>query len=193
MGIGAVLLIAAFVLTGYNIYDDHRAKQESDEVWDLLEEQMVDSKETDMQIDLPEYVLHPEMEMPVVEQDGIQYVGALEIPAYDLTLPIIDDWSYPNLKIAPCRYSGSAYRNNMVLAGHNYKSHFGKLKNLVAGDEIIFTDMDGNRFVYQVAEQEVLEQTAVEEMKTGDWDLTLFTCTYGGQMRMALRCFLVES
>ncbi len=32
----------------------------------------------------------------------------------------------------------------------------------------------------------------VEEMITGDWDLTLFTCTLGGQTRVTVRCQLIE-
>ena len=28
----------------------------------------------------------------------------------------------------------------------------------------------------------------IEEMAAGDWDLTLFTCTLGGQARLTLRC-----
>lgn len=119
---------------------------------------------------------------------GVDYIGTLEIPALGLSLPIISEWSYPNLKLSPCRYQGSAYTDDLVLAGHNYPSHFGSLKNLYADDEIIFTDIDGNKFNYVVVEQEVLAATAIEEMSSGNWDLTLFTCTIGGKSRMAIRC-----
>ena len=67
------------------------------------------------------------------------------------------------------------------------------LNNLSQGDEITFTDMDGNLFRYEVAALEVLSPFAVEEMTTGDWDLTLFTCTVGGQSRIAVRCESVEN
>ena len=53
--------------------------------------------------------------------------------------------------------------------------------------------MAGIVFHYEVAAVEVLKSTAVEEMKAGDWDLTLFTCTYGGKSRCALRCRLIDS
>ena len=53
------------------------------------------------------------------------YIGVLQIPSLDLTLPVISDWSYPALQIAPCRYEGSAYDGGMVIAGHNFDSHFG--------------------------------------------------------------------
>ncbi len=45
------------------------------------------------------------------------------------------------------------------------------------GDLVSFTDMDGRIVHYTVAEMDVLNPTAVEEMTSGDFDLTLFTCT----------------
>ena len=128
------------------------------------------------------------MEMPVIEINGQRYIGQLEIPKLGLTLPIMDSWSYPKLRIAPCRYQGSAYKNDLIIAGHNYQRHFGQLKTLVSGDQMIFMDVEGHLFVYEVTEMEVLDPTAVEAMQSGDWDLTLFTCTYGGQSRVTLRC-----
>ena len=60
--------------------------------------------------------------------------------------------------------------------------------DLRPGDEIRFTDADGNVFSYTVADLEQLRASQVEDMITGDWDLTLFTCTPGGQLRIAVRC-----
>ena len=34
---------------------------------------------------------------------------------------------------------------------------------------------------------EILQPTAVEEMTAGEFDLTLFTCTYGGKSRVTVR------
>ena len=80
-----------------------------------------------------------------------------------------------------------------MLAAHNYNSHFGKLKNLHQGDRVIFTDVDGNVFTYEVAVKETLRPTAVEEMTSGQWPLTLFTCTIGGSYRVTIRCEQVET
>ena len=77
----------------------------------------------------------------------------------------------------------------MVIAVHNYKAHFGKLKELRIGDRLSFTDADGNIFYYEVGETEILAPDATEEMTDSDWDLTLFTCTLGGKNRVAVRCF----
>lgn len=187
MTIGLLLLAAALFLAGYNIWDEHRAESSARQVLAQLEaeppqEPLTPEKPT------PEYILHPEMDMPTVEIDGNRYIGRVSIPALGLELPVMSQWSYPNLKIAPCRYQGSAYTGDLIIAGHNYRTHFGPLKNLGMGDTVLFTDADGNQFRYAVAQVETLAKTAVEEMAAGDWDLTLFTCTLGGQTRVTVRC-----
>lgn len=116
----------------------------------------------------------------------------MSIPSLELDLPVISEWSYSRLKVAPCRYKGSAYLGDLIIAAHNYTSHFGMLKRLSEGDEITFTDMDGNTFRYEVVILETLEPTAMKEMESGGWDLTLFTCTVGGAYRMTVRCEQVD-
>ena len=51
-----------------------------------------------------------------------------------------------------------------------------------------FTDVSGAVHRYTVMQVETLAPTAVDEMTGGDWDLTLFTCTYSGQARVTVRC-----
>lgn len=95
--------------------------------------------------------------MPILTIDGHDYIGCLSIPGLDLSLPVMSQWSYPNLKLSPCRYSGSAYLDNLIIAGHNYQKQFGVLKSLQPGDKLVFTDMDRNTFTYAVSEILVLE------------------------------------
>ena len=133
--------------------------------------------------EIPDYMLNPRMDMPVVRNHGQDYIGVL-----GLELPIISEWDYARLKKAPCRYAGSAYLDNLVIAAHNYKTHFGRLKELSQGDRVIFTDADGNRFEYEVVLKETLMPRDVKEMKSGEFDLSLFTCTVGGSYRVTVRC-----
>lgn len=190
--IGAVFVFAAASLSAYNIIEENNAKTFSENAVSVLEQQIVIKEETGIfenaaETEIPDYILNPEMDMPETEIDGTKYIGTLEIPKIALDLPVISEWSYQSLKIAPCRYFGSAYLDNMVIAAHNYKSHFREIENLSAGDEVVFTDIDGNRFFYSVAAAEVLPPGAVEEMTSG-WDLTLFTCNSTGTFRVAIRC-----
>lgn len=199
MGVGLLLLAAAAALTAYNIWDTHRATETANQVLEQLMSaipeplpvQTSPSGEVlpmpEPEEEIPDYVLAPEMEMPVQKVDGNGYIGVLEIPSLGLSLPVMSEWSYDNLKAAPCRYSGSIYTDDAVIAAHNYRGHFGALSRLLADSEILFTDVDGNVFQYRVAGLEPLSATAVEEMTSGEWDLTLFTCTMSGQSRLTVR------
>lgn len=142
---------------------------------------------------IPDYILSPEMEMPTIEIDGMYYIGTLYFPALELELPVMSSWSYPQLKMAPCLYSGSIYKGNAVIAAHNYVSHFGNLSKLSLGDTACFTDVDGNVFNYKSIVQEVLDPTAMDEMIESDADLTLFTCTLGGASRFTVRFRLLKT
>lgn len=194
---GVVMMLLAGGLTGWNLWENHRAAREAEQMLVWLEPLRLNLPEKEdaareEEAIIPDYILAPNMEMPTETLDGWDYVGTLEIPALGLTLPIIDQWSYPALRKAPCRYTGSAYRGGMVIAGHNYASHFGRLHTLLAGDEIRFIDMDGNLFTYEVKLLETLGPKAVEEMKSDVWDLSLFTCTVGGAARVTVRCLQAE-
>lgn len=205
--IGLLLIAAALFLVSYNVYGELRAEQAAKQAatqldaylpaeaapeapTDPVEDQ--DPLVRDERTVIPDYVLSPNMEMPVETINGIDFIGVLRIPALELELPIISEWNYPNLKSAPCRYSGSAYLNNLILCGHNYASHFGSLKTLSEGDIATFTDIDGNVFIYKMVERETLNPTDIEGMESGNWDLTLFTCTVGGQSRVTIRFELEE-
>lgn len=192
---GALLLAASLCLTGYNLWDERRAGAASDEVMEALSAavgRVVPAEKPDAvflpETRIPDYILDPGMEMPTVEIEGETYVGWLELPTLELTLPVMSEWSYPRLRLAPCRYAGSVYQGDMVIAAHNYARHFGRLRELTVGDPVAFTDVDGDRFTYTVVEVGQLDPYAAEAMRTGDWDLTLFTCTIGGQYRVTVRC-----
>ena len=71
---------------------------------------------------------------------------------------------------------------------HNYQSHFSPLKALKKGDEILFKNVMGKEIHFIVMETEVLEPVQIKEMTGSDFDLSLFTCTYGGSARYTIRC-----
>ncbi len=189
---GLLLFAAALVLTGMNLLEDQQAGAKSERVRKELERQVPETLLQTAGPEVPDYMRYPEQEMPVSEIGGQDYIGILEIPSLQISLPVMSQWSYKNLKTAPCRYYGSAYKENMVIAGHNYRAHFGGLRSLSPGAQVKFTDMEGNGFVYEVAGIEILEPDAVEALLDEAWDLTLFTCTYGGENRVAVRCVAAD-
>lgn len=181
--LGLLLILAALSLSGYNLWDNMKASIKASDALAQLE----------FGSGSREWENSPDMEMLEVQVDGIWYVGAIEIPALDKQLPVASYWDEKYAKTAPCRYSGSPYTKDMIIAGHNYGQHFGQIRKLVPGDEVYFTDMYGNTFKYAVVSLEEIDGYDVESMKsenldTAGWDLTLFTCTFGGRARIAVRC-----
>ena len=186
--LGLLLLAAALFLSAGNLRTSHVAQETSRQVMgELCQTLPTESLAETEAPAIPEYLLDADREMPVQTINGRDYIGVLSIPSLELELPVLSQWNYPGLKVAPCRYSGSLYRNDLILCAHNYASHFGKLKNLRVGDTAIFTDMDETVVTFQMVERETLNPTDVAGMEQGDWDLTLFTCTVGGQSRVTVR------
>lgn len=198
---GTLLLVAAFVLAWLNILEDRRAGEASRAIVMQMQQTMplpeapafspVPVEDVAAMAVEPDFIRHPDMEMPVTEVDGHAYIGVLDIPRLERSLPVMAEWSYPKLKLSPCLYTGSVYSRDAVISAHNYEEHLRFLWQLEPGDEVRFTDVSGNVFLYRVILQEILAPYEVERMTTRtDWDLTLFTCKTGGRMRITTRCAL---
>lgn len=194
LAVGVLLLAASLVLAGYNVWDGRRAAEASGSAMEALSSVIPtgDRRDIGQEQYIPDYILDSEMDPPTVEVDGQNYIGYVEIPALELSLPVLESWSYPNLKLGPCRYAGSPYQDDMVIAAHNFPEHFGRLQDVELGDEVRFTDTDGNVFRYSVVEMLQLAPRPSKAMLEGDWDLSLFTCTLSGQYRTTVRCVRAE-
>lgn len=180
MILGAALFFGALGLFLYNEVQAVRAEQLSADVLHELVGQISEIH--------TENAENQPLEMTEVTIDGYNYIGYLLVPELELELPIMADWDYKRLKIAPCRYQGTVNGENLVLMAHNYERHFGKLSELMEGSQVIFTDMDGFSTFYEVTAKDVLVPTAVNEVTDSDFDLVLFTCTYGGKSRITIYC-----
>lgn len=182
--LGIVLIVVALSLCAYNVYDSFRASWSSKKILDAY----VVKQSSITQGEVPDYILNPDMDMPEVELEGLTCVGMIEIPALDIKLPVTSTFTYELMKVAPCRYYGTPYKKNMVIAAHNSWYHFGRLNTLKAKNKVIFTDAAGNRFVYRVDAIEALRPNSVKDVTSGKWPLTLFTCTLDAQNRVVVRC-----
>lgn len=196
--IGVVLIFSALLLFLYNGLEDRRAGQQAESLMDEIHSAMTEETdpttkpteiETEIGIEITEPTETLPAEMPVVMIDGYEYIGYLSIPTLELELPVMAEWDYSRLKIAPCRHFGSSRTDDLVIAAHNYKTHFGSLSKLESGAEVIFTDMDGieNHYVL-MKDPETLAPDAVDEVQNSGYDLVLYTCTPGGATRVVAFC-----
>lgn len=198
IGFGFVLLLCALGLTAYNTAESDHAGRESEQIVQQLEKMPPLYNSEELQGDVPtppDYVLDPNMEMPEVEINGQFYIGTVKVPSVDIELPVISELTMYRLRIAPCRWLGSIYSHDCIIAAHNYKTHFGPLARVELGDDVYFQDNDGNVFHYTVSALEEIPTKDTRAMIAGattEWDLTLFTCTLGGRTRVTVRCSLVD-
>lgn len=179
ISLGAVLILAALLLFLYNRGEDRRAGQEAES---LLE---------DARSAISANAASEEPQEEPAEEITYDYAGVIAIPDLSLELPVIDQWSYARLKVAPCRQSGAAADGDLVIAAHNYKSHFGYLDRLQPGASVIFTDMEGTVYRYAVEEIRRLEPEDAEDVSSvfsSEYPLVLYTCTPGGKARVAVFC-----
>lgn len=185
IGIGVFLILAAFILVLYNFYREYNAKKKVEKYLPKLEKIIKDHSGGNNNAD-------NEKSSKTMNIDGMNFLGILSVPLKNLELPILADYSYELLDTAPCRYSGSYDSDDLVIGGHNYRSHFSKLKSIKNGEEIFFTSFNGTVYKYSVLRVEILESTQIEDLinkqNTDDWDLTLFTCTSSGAARCVIRC-----
>lgn len=202
---GAVCVLASAVLFGHNVTDAARAARESAAalaaVNAAIAENTAKVKQDDADVGAavaresadaaaqgsttPEAIADPDVGVSV---DGVRYLGSLSVPALKLELPVYAEWDDARLQSAPCRYAGSLATGALVIGAHNYDRHFGGISRLAEGDVVVITDANAAEHRFTVAENGILPPDAVDEMKSDAWDLTLFTCTYGGANRVTVRC-----
>ena len=191
--LGVVLILSALLLFLDNEFEDRRAGQQAELLMDeihsaITEETDPTTKPTEFEIEITESQETLPAEMPVVMIDGYEYIGYLSIPDLELELPVMAEWDYSRLKIAPCRHFGSSRTDDLVIAAHNYKRHFGPLSKLDIGAEITFTDMEGIENRYALQELSTLAPDAVDAVQNSGYDLVLYTCTPGGATRVVAFC-----
>ena len=114
-----------------------------------------------------------------------QYLGILSIPALDLTLPVRQSWSYSQLKQTPCRQCGSIQGGDLVIAAHNYPSHFGGLSRLLPGTTLSISTGDGAIHTYILSHVQQVAANHRQAVLESKFDLVLYTCTPGGSRRVA--------
>lgn len=168
---GISLIALSFLLLIHFEWEEKYSKRESNNIMNKLIDEESKNEENNLMV-----------------INDLEYIGYIVIPSLDLNLPVSKNFSYSSLKKTPALYYGSVKNNNLVICGHSYKSHFGYLYKLKKGDEIIFIDVNNNKYTYKVELVEELESTDIKEMIESDFDLTLYTCTKDGLRRVTVRC-----
>ena len=181
--VGVLLILISLTMTFYNKYEDLNAGKQAKAALDVFKSEVI------VQNHIVESLTTEEVrEMKTVNINGDEFIGTITIPVLNLELSVMSEYSYSRLKKAPCRYYGNLFTNDLIICAHAYETFFANLIKLNQNDLIVFTDVDGNNYAYEVLEIEILKPTDVDKMVNNEFDLTLYTCTSDNMNRVTVRC-----
>lgn len=174
-----LLVIAALVFSGYRIYKIRQASHQANAVLQVMYEMIPGlGQDTDVSTGRGRDPL------PALSISGIDIVGCIEIPSLDLMAPVTaHDYETEGFVTM---ISGSPVKGKFRLTGSR-EAVFGKLPDARPGDKVIFTDIDGVRYVYKV-----VTQFHLKDWDEADNDLMLCYDTTESQTQFVLGCSVSE-
>ena len=128
--------------------------------------------------------------MPLLSLDGTDFVGILEMPAYDSRLVVCGTWGQPEKY--PCRFGGSIYDSTMCIGATTQKGQYDFYREISVGDAISFTDVEGNRYAYTVADIRYEKHADQDALQSRNSPLTLFIKNVYATEYILLFCDIVS-
>ena len=122
--------------------------------------------------------------------DGRDFVGILEMPGYDLALPVGADWGESGKY--PCCFFGSVYDRTLQIGATTQKGQFDFYREISVGDSVYFTDLEGNRFGYTVTQIDYESRFSQATSPREERDLTLFLKNVFGFEYIVISCDVIS-
>lgn len=110
--------------------------------------------------------------MSVLSVDGTDFVGIVQMPRYNFTLPVCADWGQTSKY--PCRLNGSIYNSTLKIGATTQKGQYDFYREISVGDTVIFTDMEGNRYTLVITDLIYEKHADQASLTQKDAVLTLF-------------------
>lgn len=203
--IAVVGLMAYF---GYDVYKKITTEQEASEFVSNLGQEIKPTDKTTNTDDNEELTEDEQNSLNNVEKvesnnssssgktqtfQGLEVAGAIEIPAINISYPIIAEPSKTAIEKAVAMLCGPGPNQpgNTVIIGHNYRNgkFFSNNKNLSIGDKIYITDLTGKRLTYTIYDKFETTSTDTDfivRSTNGAREISLQTCTDDGTYRLII-------
>ena len=181
--IGIGLLAGALVTLAVWQWNINASKEKSHDYIQLLRETMPDPVNATLEE-------RRDNSMPVLSVEGTDFVGIIEMPRYNLALPVCAEWGQSSE--TPCLFSGSIYNSTLQIGATSQKGQFDFYREISVGDQIYFTDMEGNRYTLEVTGlryEDHIDQTALQKE---DAAMTLFVKNLYAFDYLVVYCNAVE-
>ena len=132
-----------------------------------------------------------EVNMPE-KKGNYNILGEIEIPKINVKMYILDKTTNDSLNLSVTRFWGNGIHEagNFSIIGHNYKGMFRDLKELEIGDTFTLVDRTGRICTYVIYDIYIVEPddvSCIEDTLLGQREVTLITCTTGGEKRLILK------
>lgn len=130
----------------------------------------------------------------VVQYEGYNVVGRIEIPAIDLKYPILERTTPDSIELAVAilyTANGLNQPGNTLIVGHNYRSgaFFGNNDKLQLNDKVYITDTSGTRIkynIYNIYETSAEDGDFIMRDTNGRREISLSTCTNNSKARLII-------
>ena len=134
---------------------------------------------------------YSDLQMPVLQLEGEDFSGLIEVPAFGVALPLGSSWNSHKLNSYPCCFWGSVYDNSLIVGGSGQKDQFAFCRSLDLGDKIRITDMTGVQFSYEVTRIDRRKHADMETFLESEGHLTLFAKDEQSLDYIIVRCEIV--
>lgn len=163
--IGICLLAAALVMTLLWQWNTRVSRQQSQAYADTLRSLIPGPQSA-----VPEE--RRDNTMPVLSLEGEDFIGILEFPRYDSVLPVGAEWG--RSASYPCCLDGSIYDKTIQIGGTSQTGQYDFFRRISAGDQIYFTDVEGNRYAFTVSDLRYEKHADRQALQSREAALTLF-------------------
>lgn len=126
---------------------------------------------------------------------GYEVTGILQIADLNRSWPIIAGGDPVAAAKIPSIYGGNPASGDLVIADSADNQQFSGLKDLPDGSEVVFTDISGHEYRYQLATVETVpskKQAAISRHRER-WDAAIITPNFSGRSQIVTRLVKADS
>ena len=164
---GCLLIIVGFSTFLLTQMNSNRAQKKKEVIVNQIESLLPDRTSGTIED-------YTSMTMPVLQIEGKDFAGLVEIPAVGIKLPIYNTWDTSIINVYACRFYGTVYDGSLVIGGADQEGQFDCFDQLREETEIQVTDMAGTEFIYHIKRIDRAESADQDRLLNEEFDLTLF-------------------
>ena len=126
---------------------------------------------------------------------GYEVTGILQIPDLNRSWPIIASGDAAATAKIPSIYGGNPASGDLVIADGADNQQFSGLKDLPDGSEVVFTDISGHEYRYQLATVETVPSSKLSAIARHRerWDAAIITPNFSGRSQIVIRLVKAEN